>query len=77
MSIDEDVLNLLNQTLGHTDMSAESSMENTRGWDSLSFINIVVALETEFGVNFSTLEAASLTSYSSIIDALNKKLPSK
>ena len=34
MSIDEDVLNLLNQTLGHTDMSAESSMENTRGWDS-------------------------------------------
>lgn len=77
MSVNNEVLKLLGQILGNTDISADSSMENTKGWDSLSFINVIVALETEFRVNFSTLEAASLTSYSSIVDALNKKLSSK
>lgn len=51
-----------------------SKMEDVNGWDSLNFIALVVAIEHEFNVQLTTLDAASLTSIPAIEKYLLEKL---
>ncbi len=55
-------------------MNENSTMETVGGWDSLNFIALVLAVEDEFGIKMSTLDAASLISVRDINDYLVKKL---
>jgi len=47
--------------------------ENTEGWDSYLHINLVVAIEEKFSVQFSTKEIGKLTSVQDIVTALEGK----
>lgn len=40
-----------------------SSMDNIKSWDSLKHMNLVLAIEEEFGVSVPDEEAANITSY--------------
>ncbi|MDA7774807.1 acyl carrier protein [Pseudomonadales bacterium] len=75
MNVNERVLNVLSNSLNNIELTDESCMENTKGWDSMSFVDIVLGLETEFNIAFSTLEAAQLTSHASIVDIVKRKAP--
>ena len=54
-------------------LTPRSTMEDVPGWDSQSFIAIVVGIEAEFGVTFSTLDAARMSSVGSIVEVLGEK----
>lgn len=46
-----------------TEIGPESSMDTIDSWDSLRHMNLVLALEEEFGVFVPDEEAAEITSY--------------
>jgi acyl carrier protein len=48
--------------------------DNTSAWDSLSHINLVVALEQEFGVSFDLHEIESMLSYDDIVQIVVGKI---
>lgn len=41
----------------------DSSTDNMPGWDSLRHMNLILALEEEFGVTIADEDVSSLTSY--------------
>ncbi len=54
-------------------MDLSSSTETVRGWDSHSFVAIIVAIESVFAVRLSTLEAIRMQSVVAIYDVLAAK----
>lgn len=55
------VLNVAPATIG-----PDSSNDTIESWDSLKHMNLVLALEEEFGVSIPDEEAANITSYALI-----------
>lgn len=55
-------------------VTEDADIETIPGWDSESFIPLVLAMEDEFGIEISTMEAAALFSIESINDFLVEKL---
>jgi acyl carrier protein len=53
-------------------ITEQSNTSNVDGWDSVAQINIIVAVETEFGVTFTAEEIHSLNSVRQILDALKR-----
>jgi acyl carrier protein len=52
-------------------VTAKSSTENLDGWDSVAQINIIVAVEQEFGVTFDAEEIHTLNTVEKIVYALS------
>jgi len=55
------------------DIGSETSRGTTAQWDSLSHMNLMLALEEEFGVEFSDGEIADIASFTALADALRSK----
>ena len=51
-------------------VTTDSNSQNLNGWDSVAQINIIVAIEEEFGVAFSAEEMHALNSVKKIVEAL-------
>jgi len=58
------------------DVDMKLTSDNIETWDSLKHMNLVLALEDEFGVEFSDDEIVVLSNYSSILSILKKKISS-
>lgn len=54
-------------------ISDATSPENTPRWDSLQSINLVLALEEEFGVNLGTRDIAEMKNVGLIKSVLRRK----
>jgi acyl carrier protein len=54
-------------------ISDETSSTNLKKWDSFAHMNLMVALETAFGVTFTTTEIVALRSVASVKAALRGK----
>jgi len=54
-------------------ISADSSMDNTEGWDSLAHLKLVAGLEKFFNIKFSEKELLRLRSTKKILDILKSK----
>jgi len=54
----------------------KSSPDTIESWDSLKHMNLVVALEEEFGVHFNDENIVEIMNYSLIRLILSKKLKS-
>jgi acyl carrier protein len=52
-------------------VTARSSSENLDGWDSVAQINIIVAIEEEFGVRFEPEDIHTLHSVDKIVNAVS------
>lgn len=63
------VFNVTAQEIG-----PDSSMDNIKSWDSLQHMNLVLALEEEFGVSIPDEDAANITSYALIRVVLDELL---
>ena len=50
------------------------SANDVPAWDSLSNIRLVVAVEEEFGIQFSTGEVASLSNVGEFVSVIQKRL---
>ena len=55
------------------EITDESSPDNIESWDSLKHMNLIVALEEEFGVQFTDEEIVEMMNYSLIKLILSKK----
>jgi acyl carrier protein len=51
-----------------------TTKDGTASWDSLSHINLIVALEQEFQTSFDVSEIESMLSFSDILETLERKL---
>lgn len=64
--------NVMSQVLTLPGESIElgASRKNLAQWDSLNHLNLMLALEDEFGVEFSDNEIASIDSFTSLAETL-------
>lgn len=51
-----------------------SDASNVPGWDSLAHLNLVTAVEQEFGVDFTLAELQEMRNVGEMIDLIEKKL---
>lgn len=52
----------------------ETSAFDIPGWDSLNHINLVVALEAEFGIKFTSTDIQEMETFGQIMALIRKKL---
>jgi len=52
----------------------DTSADNIEDWDSLNQMNIIVALEEEFNIQFDEDESILSNSYIALLKALKKKI---
>jgi len=69
----EDVIRVVASVLSGDEVSAESGMVNTAGWDSLGHMDIMVALSEQLGVALSPTETMTATSVRAIFAILAAK----
>lgn len=72
-TVDDRVLSVFTTVFGWAELGPESSVDNLEGWDSLSHVNLVLALEDTFEVRFSPAEIVELTSVKKVEDQLKRK----
>jgi len=54
-------------------INENSSMDTIGEWDSLNHMNLMMALEEEFSIQFDNTEVMKLTSMDAILRALKRK----
>lgn len=54
-------------------ISAQTTHEDLEEWDSLNLINLMIALESEFGVTLEVDDAAELLSIEKIVAVLRRR----
>jgi acyl carrier protein len=52
------------------EIQADASVRSTPGWDSLNHMNLLLALEDEFDIEFTHEEIATLDSVASLVQAI-------
>lgn len=55
-------------------INESSSPDTIEGWDSIVNVNIIMAVEEDFGVSFSVDELQTVKSVASIIELIQKKV---
>jgi acyl carrier protein len=55
-------------------ITPNTSAEDVDGWDSLAHVRIIIAIEEEFGVRFTTHEVAALKTVRGIVELVENKL---
>jgi len=57
-------------------ITPDSTMDQVEGWDSLNFINLVIAVETEYKIRIDGLDATSMVTIPSILEYLDRQTSS-
>jgi acyl carrier protein len=55
-------------------ISTETTSDNVENWDSMNHINMILALEQEFGISYDEEQAVSMLSVGEIIEVTKGKL---
>lgn len=55
-------------------LTMETTKDDVEEWDSLATINIILALESEFGIKIVLEEAAEFNNIKYIVDLIDKKI---
>lgn len=58
-------------------LSEAMSARDVDGWDSLTHVQLIVAVESEFNVDFETAEISELKNVGDFINLIKKKLDRK
>ncbi len=57
------------------EIGAEASPRTIENWDSLQHLNLALALEQEFDVQFTTDDIAGMTDFARVVATVQKRLP--
>ncbi len=71
----EDVISLVSSVLNDEEVTVDTSMNNSLGWDSFSHMSIMIAVSERTGVNFSPTEVMLATSVEAIFSLITKVQP--
>jgi acyl carrier protein len=55
------------------DISSTTAASSVPGWDSLSHVRIIVAVEAEYGIRFSTLELLKMKQVGELQELVDQK----
>lgn len=58
-------------------LTPDMTADQVPGWDSLSHLNVITAVEKEFGIRFKTLELLKLKNIGELQQIINQKLQNK
>lgn len=58
-------------------VGAETTANDIDGWDSLSHVNLVVAVENGFGIKFNRKEVITFKNVGDMLSCIEKKLAEK
>ena len=56
------------------EINNETTPMNVKSWDSLGHLNMVIALEEEFNIDFNDDDALKLITYPMILEIITKKI---
>jgi acyl carrier protein len=70
------LVNVIRETFDdqNLEISRSTTADDVASWDSLSNVELIVALESEFGVRFRTGELANLKSVGDLADMITRLL---
>ncbi len=76
MAIQEKVIQVLINIfqVSPNKISTETTSDNVENWDSMNHINMILALEQEFGIRYDEEQVVSMLSVEEIIDATEEML---
>jgi len=71
----QDVNAIFSQVLDDPDLviTSESKADDVEGWDSLTHINLVVAIEKKFGIRFTSKEIQSWSNVGEMMVSIQEK----
>ncbi len=71
------IFKVISQVMGvsEEEISEESSPDTIEAWDSLNHMNLVFALEEEYGITFTDESIMQMIDVSSIIKTINDSTP--
>ena len=55
-------------------VTMRTTAEDIEGWDSFNHVNIVVAIESQFGIKFKPAEVEELRAVGEFVNLIEKKL---
>ncbi|MFA5167848.1 MAG: acyl carrier protein [Candidatus Omnitrophota bacterium] len=55
-------------------ISPGMTANDVEGWDSLSHVNLIVAIETKFGIRFSQKELLTFKNVGDLLDSIRGKI---
>lgn len=58
-------------------LKPEMTSNDVEGWDSLSHVNLIVAIEAKFNIRFTQRELISLRNVGDLMDCIRKKSPAQ
>ena len=56
-------------------LSPEMTAEDVPEWDSLSHVRLIIAIQQNFGVNFSAAQASNLRNVGELVELLQSRKP--
>ncbi|HBG06103.1 MAG: acyl carrier protein [Geobacteraceae bacterium GWC2_58_44] len=59
------------------EIARETTADDIDGWDSLSHMNLIVAVEMGFNIRFNTKDVRALKDVGDLIDTIDRKLAEK
>lgn len=67
--------NVFRQVFGdeNLNISPSTTAQDVEGWDSLMHINLIVAIERDFKVRFTTREITGLRNVGDLLDLITRK----
>ena len=72
---EEQALQILKSVLKTDDVDATVSQQNCPQWDSIAHLNIIIELESQFGLSLEPDEIAQITSFQDIMRVLEQNAP--
>lgn len=72
--MNEQVLSLISKVTNIEISKLKENMDSVGLWDSFSHIELVINLESEFGITFETEEIAELNTPNKIINMIKSKV---
>jgi len=79
MDIKERLTNVFQQVFDDStiELTPDLTADDVDGWDSLSHVNLLIAVEMEFGIEFKQSEIQSFANVGELMQSIESKLASR
>ncbi len=79
MSVIEQLKTIFEMVFDQTDLTItpETTSNDVEGWDSMSHVTMLLAVEDHFGIEFKSFEIANLKNVGALVALVEKKLAEK
>jgi len=69
----EKLLNIFKETLEVSDIDENVSQSNCEAWDSIKHLNLIIAIEGEFGISLEPEEMEKMVDFETVLKIVGGK----